>query len=89
LRAFLTYQKEFYIMSRLTSWPSKDGAKPIKDMELNHLYNTIRTLHGYAEDRRRKLLVNGYETKINSRTIMEWIMDMNREIKKRNKVMFY
>jgi len=56
---------------------------------MNHLYNTIRTLHGYAEDRRRKLLVNGYETKINSRTIMEWIMDMNREIKKRNKVMFY
>ena len=88
MRAFFNLSKEFYIMSRLTSWPSKDGAKPIKDMELNHLYNTIRTLHGYAEDRRRKLLVNGYETKINSRTIMEWIMDMNREIKKRNKVMF-
>ena len=46
-------------MSRLTSWPSKDGAIPIKEMETNHLYNTVRTLHGYAEDRRRKLRVKG------------------------------
>ena len=75
-------------MSRLTSWPSKEGAIPIKEMETNHLYNTVRTLHGYAEDRRRKLRVNGYDTKYNTRTIMDWIMDMDREIKRRNKVMF-
>ena len=75
-------------MSRLTAWPSKDGAIPIKEMETNHLYNTVRTLHGYAEDRRRILRVNGYDTKFNTRTIMDWIMDMDREIKRRNKVMF-
>ena len=75
-------------MSRLTAWPSKDGAIPIKEMETNHLYNTVRALHGYAEDRRRKLRVNGYDTKFNARTIMDWIMDMDREIKRRNKVMF-
>lgn len=75
-------------MSRLTAWPSKEGAIPIKEMETNHLYNTVRALHGYAEDRRRKLRVNGYDTKFNARTIMDWIMDMDREIKRRNKVMF-
>ena len=75
-------------MSRLTSWPSKNGAIPIKEMETDHLHNTVRTLHGFAEDRRRKLYINGYDTKYNTRTIMEWIMDMDREIKRRNKVMF-
>ena len=57
-------------------------------METNHLYNTVRTLHSYAEDRRRKLRVNGYDTKYNARTIMDWIMDMDREIDRRNKVMY-
>ena len=75
-------------MSRLTSWPSKEGAIPIKEMETNHLHNTIRKLHSYAEDRRRKLRVNGYDTKFNARTIIEWIMDMDREIDRRNKAMF-
>ena len=75
-------------MSRLTSWPSKNGAIPIKEMETDHLHNTVRTLHGFAADRRRKLYINGYDTKYNTRTIMEWIMDMDREIKRRNKVMF-
>ena len=75
-------------MSRLTSWPSKSGDIPIKEMETNHLHNVIRTLHGYAEDHRRKLRVNGYDTKYNARTIIEWIMDMDREIDRRNKAMF-
>ena len=75
-------------MSRLTAWPSKNGDIPIKEMETNHLYNTVRTLHSYAEDRRRKLRVNGYDTKYNARTIMDWIMDMDREIDRRNKVMY-
>lgn len=75
-------------MSRLTAWPSKDGAIPIKDMETGHLKNTVRILHGYARDRTIRPRINGYDTKYNSRTIMEWILDMNREIKRRNKVMF-
>ena len=75
-------------MSRLTSWPSRDGAIPIKEMDTSHLHNTVRTLHGYAKDRKRILRVNGYDTMFNTRTIIEWIMDMDREIKRRNKVMF-
>jgi len=75
-------------MSRLTSWPSRTGAIPIKEMDTDHLHNTVRTLHGYAKDRKRILRVNGYDTMFNTRTIIEWIMDMDREIKRRNKVMF-
>ena len=76
-------------MSRLTKWPSKDKSLSIKDMELSHLNNTVRILHQYAADRHRPYKkINGYETIYNARTIMEWVLDMKREIKLRKSVMF-
>ncbi len=76
------------IMSRLTTWPSKDKAVKISEMDLTHLHNTVRLLHKYAEDRRVMFRRNGYETEYNGRYIQDWIMDMDREIKRRNKLRF-
>jgi hypothetical protein len=75
-------------MSRLTEWPAKDKSIKISEMELSHLYNTVRILHKYSKERSAKYKVNGYETVYNGRFIQEWIMDMNREIDRRNKVRF-
>ena len=75
-------------MSRLTKWPAKDKPVKISEMELNHLHAAVRLLHSYAEDRRLKYKVNGYETVFGERYIQDWIMDMDREIKRRNKLRF-
>jgi hypothetical protein len=85
---YLPKPKKGFIMSRLTTWPSKDKAVKISEMDLSHLHNTVRLLHKYAEDRRVMFRRNGYETEYNGRYIQDWIMDMDREIKRRNKLRF-
>ena len=70
-------------MSRLSKWASSAGPIAIKDMEMKHLYNLVRVVHGYAKDRSQ-----GYDSMINERPIHEWLADFQREIDRRSKIAY-
>lgn len=73
-------------MSRLSKWPSSKGDVRIADMETTHLYNVLRIVKQYANDRDNGRNSRGYDSLINDRAIREWVADFTREINRRFKV---
>ena len=69
-------------MSRLAFW----GDKQIKDMDVQHLQNTLRLLRQYAKERNNGRNNYGFDSILFTRPLHEWYADMSRELRRRYKV---
>jgi N-formylglutamate amidohydrolase len=69
------------MLNRFSVW---NNTVKICDMEIKHLFRTIKMLHSYAKDR-TKPTISGYDTDCYGHKIHQWIHIMQLEVDRRLK----